>query len=89
MTITEMQEIPIGSRVKCQIDDDPTLEEGMIVNKSKTSCQVFGKDPDLPVRRQGFLAWLSATQIVSVIESPGGYMSVTVTGKDLEVADDV
>lgn len=88
MTIDEMQKLEIGTMVKCQVDDDPTLEEGVVVNLSRTRCQVFGKDPNLPPRKQGFLAWLSAADIVSVVRpapTPIGRELVTVSGIHLVV----
>lgn len=88
-----INDLDVGDEVKCQIDDDPTLESGMVVNKSPTMVQILGKDPDLPLRRQGFLCWIAASDVFEVTskcyrEPQGQASRVTITGTGLTVVEE-
>ena len=93
-----IRDLSCGDYVKCNIDDDPTIEHGMVVrlNAGFTRAQVFGQDPDLPEYRRGFLAWLKPDQILEVTDKCyregevfGPPMSqITIKGRGLSVTNE-
>jgi hypothetical protein len=89
-----IEDLSIGDLVDVQIDNDPTVEHGMVVyiNDAKTMARVYGKDPDEPEYKQGFLYPLRSHQILKVTSkcyrSPHGPVrqQITIYGSDLRTS---